>query len=118
MTLTKRGEKRMNEKYNAPILSDTETLVLQAVCRYFMLGQTFNKKRATRYCNLPHWIINYHLKSLVKRKVLKWEKGNYIPLMQVNGAPVAMPEIYFENGIKIIRCPRMYAEGYARMQNL
>ena len=37
---------------------------------------------------------------------------------KANGAPVVMPEVYFENGIKIIRCPRMYAEGYARMRNL
>lgn len=108
----------MMEKYNAPVLSDTENLVLQAVCRYYMLGQPFNPKRATRHCGLPVWIIHYHLKSLVKRKVLKRDKGNYLPLMQANGAPVVMPEIYFENGIKIIRCPRMYAEGYARMRNL
>lgn len=108
----------MMEKYNAPILSDTETLVLHAVCRYYMLGLTFKPARAARYCGLPLWIINYHLKSLIKRKVLKRCGGNYIPLMQANGAPVVMPEIYFENGIKIIRCPRMYAEGYARRRYL
>lgn len=108
----------MKENYNAPILTDTETLILQAVCRYFMLGRPFNPKRATRYCGLPVWIINHHLNSLAKRKVLKRANGNYIPLMQASGAPVVMPEIYFENGVKIIRFPSMYAEGYARMRNL
>ncbi|PZO88577.1 MAG: hypothetical protein DI626_01410 [Micavibrio aeruginosavorus] len=118
MKATERGEKTMNEKYDAPILNDTETLVLQAVCRHHMLGLPFNPKRATRYCNAPVWIINHHLKSLIKRKVLKRCGDHYIPLMQASGAPVVMPEIYFENGVKIIRCPRMYAEGYARMRNL
>lgn len=113
-----KGEKVMMEKYNAPVLSDTEILVLQAVCRYYMLGKAFKPARAARYCGLPLWIINHHLKSLAKRKVLKRYRENYIPLMQANGAPVVMPETYFENGIKIIRCPRMYAEGYARMRNL
>ncbi len=113
-----KGEKVMIEKYNAPVLTDTENLVLHAVCRYYMLGQPFKPKRATRFCGLPLWIINHHLKSLTKRKVLKRCGKNFIPLMQANGAPVAMPEVYFENGIKIIRCPRMYAEGYARMRNL
>ncbi len=109
----------MNEqKYNAPVLSDTEGLVLQAVCRCYMLGRTFNTARAARFCGVPVWVINYHLKSLTKRKVMQCRGDNYIPLMQVNGAPVVMPEIIYENGIKIIRCPRMYAEGYARMRNL
>lgn len=106
------------KKYNVPVLSDTETLVLQVVCRYHMLGQPFKPNRAARHCGLPLWIVNNHLKSLAKRKVLKRHKDNYVPLMQANGAPVVMPEIYFENGIKIIRCPRMYAEGYALMRNL
>lgn len=108
----------MKENYNAPILNDAETLVLQAVCRHYMLGHPFNPARAMRYCGLPVWIINHHLKSLAKRKVLKRSNGNYIPLMQASGAPVAMPEVYFENGVKIIRFPPMYAEGYARMRNL
>lgn len=109
----------MNEKkYNAPVLTETETLVLQAVCRYYMLGKTFNPSRATRFCGVPVWVVNYHLKSLIKRKVMYRKGDNYIPLMQANGTPVAMPEIRYEQGIKIIKCPRMYAEGYAVMRNL
>ena len=100
--------------YTSPILSDTEAAVLRAVCRYYMLGKEFNPKRAARHCGLPVWIINYHLKSLTKRKVTRRAGKNVIPLMQASGAPVPMPEIKIENGIKIIQCPRMYAEGYAK----
>ena len=100
--------------YSAPVLSDTEAAVLSVVCRYHMLGKEFNPKRAARHCGLPVWIINYHLKSLIKRKVTRRAGNNVVPLMQASGAPVAMPEITIENGIKIIKCPHMYAEGYAK----
>ena len=100
--------------HSAPVLSETEAAVLRVVCRYYMLGKDFNPNRAARYCGLPVWIINYHLKSLTKRKVTRRVGKNVVPLMQASGAPVAMPEITIENGIKIIKCPRMYAEGYAK----
>lgn len=106
------------QEYDAPILSDSETMVLQAVCRYYMMGKPFNTTRAARYCGVPVWTVNYHLETLVRRKLANRKGSDYIPAMQINGAPVPMPEIIFENGIKIIKCPKMYAQGYARCRYL
>ena len=57
-------------------------------------------------------------KKLAAQKLITAKGKNYVPAMQINGAPIPKPEIYFENGVKIIRFPPMYAEGYARMRNL
>lgn len=106
------------KKHEAPFLNDLETTVLQMVCRYYMMEKPFNELSAARLSGIPVWSIKLGLKKLAAQKLITIEGKQYIPAMQINGAPIPKPEIYFENGVKIIRCPRMYAEGYARMRNL
>lgn len=101
-------------EYDAPVLSDTETIVLQMLCRYHMLARPFLVGKVARRCGVPRWIIEGALNSLIKRRLAK-RKGEYcIPAMQVNGAPVPKPKIRFEKGVKIIECPTLYARGYAQ----
>lgn len=109
----------MKEKeYDPPILNEAETMVLQLLCRYHMLGRVFNPARAARFCGVPVWIVAGALKSLMNRKLARQKGKHYIPAMQINGAPVPKAEISFQDGIKIIKCPKMYARGYAQRKYL
>lgn len=105
-------------QYEAPILNEAESMVLQMVCRYHMLRKKFVPGRVARHCGLPSWVVVSALKSLVARKLTQRRGRHYVPIMQINGAPVPKVEIYFENGIKIIKCPAMYARGYAQRKYL
>lgn len=105
-------------EYDPPILSDAETVVLQMLCRYHMLEKPFYPPKVARRCGVPSWIIVNALNSLIKRNLARRDGRNYIPAMQVNGSPVPKPKIRFENGVKIIECPPLYARGYARRRYL
>ncbi len=108
----------MNEiDYDPPLLNDSEMMVLQILCRHYMLGKPFQTGRVARYCGVPSWIVGYTLRGLIRRKLVRENDGEFIPAMQINGAPVPRPEIHYENGVKIIKCPKMYARGYALRQN-
>ncbi|MCB9990700.1 MAG: hypothetical protein H6867_04900 [Rhodospirillales bacterium] len=108
---------KFNE-YDAPILSDTETIVLQMLCRYHMLEKPFHAGKVARRCGVPRWIIEGALNSLIKRRLAERSGEYFIPAMQINGAPVPKPKIRYEGGVKIIECPTLYARGYARRNYL
>jgi len=101
-------------EYDAPVLSDAETVVLRMLCRYYMLEKPFSVQKVALHCQVPSWIIKNTLKSLIKRNLVRFEDGNYIPAMQVNGAPIPKPAIRFEKGVKVYECPPLYARGYAK----
>ncbi len=97
----------------APILNGGEELVLDTLCKHHMLQIPYKPNRVAFRCKIPVWVIEKSLHSLIKRGLVKKKSGQYMPLMQINGAPVPKPSIRYVNGIKIIECPPRYAVGYA-----
>lgn len=108
-------KRKLIKKYvEAPSLNGGEELVLETLCKYHMLEMAYNPARVALRCNIPVWVIKKSLRSLVARGLVDEYEGLYIPKMMPNGAPIPELEIQYTGGVKIIKCPAFYANGYAQ----
>lgn len=105
---------KTKKKQEPPYLNGGEELVLDTLCKHHMLQAPFLVNRVAFRHKIPVWIIKRSLESLIKRGLVLKKEKSLIPKMQPNGAPIITPEIKYENGVRIIKCPTYFANGYAR----
>jgi hypothetical protein len=105
---------KTKKKQETPYLNGGEELVLDTLCKHHMLQTPFLVNRVAFRYKVPVWIIKQSLESLIKRGLVLQKGKSLTPKMQPNGAAIITPDIRYENGVKIIKCPAYFASGYAR----